>query len=314
MTDVHGRFETLLARVTSPVLAIADTRVLKLHPRVRRALIARGITVLPLRAGESAKSLQVLAKLTSAALSLPRTATVLAIGGGTIGDIATVFAHTFKRGVARFIQVPTTLLAAVDSSLGGKGAVNVAGAKNVLGVFHEADESWLCAEFFTTLSEAQRREGRLEAWKMVVTLDARRFRQWSAAPPSDETLIQVARELKRAVVKKDFFEKKGLRVVLNFGHTFGHVIESLSRYRVRHGDAVGLGMLYALDEGVRRGVTPREVADQVERALPLSPRARETLAKWTAPKFAAQTKRLLLADKKAGWVLLERPGKWRLVK
>lgn len=307
--DVYGRFDQLVARLPDgPVLAIADERVLRLHPHVRRAL--RGVKVLSLRAGESAKSLKVVERLSLDALSMPRSMTVLAIGGGTIGDVATVFAHTFKRGVKHFIQVPTTLLAAVDSSVGGKGAVNVGGAKNAVGVFHAAEEAWLCPELFETLSEAQRREGRLEAWKMVVTLDAKRFAQWERRAPDDEALIRVSRELKHSLVVKDPYETKGLRVALNFGHTMGHVIESLSKYRVRHGEAVGLGMLFALDEGVRRGVTSPELRARIEAVLPNAVNARAALAKWTAPKFAKQTEQLLEADKKGAWILLSGIGEW----
>jgi 3-dehydroquinate synthase len=304
--DVEGRFDTLMPRLgAGPVFAIADARVLKLHPHVARALKQKNVTLVALRAGESVKSLRVINTLTQRALHLPRSMTVLAIGGGTIGDLATVFAHTFKRGVARLVHVPTTLLAAVDSSVGGKGAVNVAGAKNVLGVFHAADEAWLCRELFETLTETQRREGRVEAWKMVVTLDAKRFAQWSRSAPGDDEFIRVSRALKNALVDRDPYETKGLRVVLNFGHTFGHVIESLSRYRVRHGEAVGLGILYALDLGVRRGVTPPELAAAVERVLPVK---RASLAKWLSPRFAKEASRLLKADKKPGWILLERAG------
>lgn len=309
--DVYGRFDELVARVEGAALAIADERVLRLHPHVRRSLASRGVKVVALRAGEAVKSLRVVERLTVGALALPRSLTLLAVGGGTIGDVATVFAHTFKRGVRRFIQVPTTLLAAVDSSVGGKGAVNVGGAKNVVGVFHAAEEAWLCGELFTTLPEAQRREGRLEAWKMVVTLDARRFAQWERRAPDDETLVRVSRELKHALVVKDPYETKGLRVALNFGHTMGHVIESLSKYGVRHGEAVGLGMLYALDEGVRRGATSPELRARIEAALPNAPNARARLAKWTAPKYAKQTARLLAADKKGAWVLLRAPGHWQ---
>lgn len=307
--DVYGRFDELITRLPDgPVLAIADERVLRLHPHVQKSL--RGVKVLSLRAGETAKSLKVVERLSVAALSMPRSLTLLAIGGGTIGDVATVFAHTFKRGVKRFIQVPTTLLAAVDSSVGGKGAVNVGGAKNAVGVFHSAEEAWLCSELFATLSESQRREGRLEAWKMVVTLDARRFAQWEKRTPDDASLIRVSRALKHSLVVKDPYETKGLRVALNFGHTMGHVIESLSKYRVRHGEAVGLGMLYALDEGVRRGVTSPALRSRIEAALPNAANARAELAKWTAPKLAKPTEKLLAADKKGAWVLLSAPGRW----
>lgn len=285
---------------------IADERVLSLHPTLRLP----GTRLISLRAGEQVKSLTTLDRLTREAASLRRDATVIAIGGGTIGDLATVFAHTFKRGVGRFIHVPTTLLAAVDSSIGGKGAVNIAGVKNALGVFHAADECWLMPEVFTTLTESQRREGRIEALKMVVTLDAARWKQWQRGLPDDLELIRVARALKNDVVDADPYERTGRRAVLNFGHTFGHVIESLSGFRVRHGEAVGLGMLHALDEGVRRGITPKSLAAEVEAVIPVK---RASLERWYAPKYRARVKALLAADKKGAWVLLEKPGQTRVV-
>lgn len=308
--DVSGRFETRARTLEGPVLAIADEKVLRLHPHVLRALAGQNITLVCLKAGERVKSLTTLERLTKSALNLPRKLTLLAIGGGTIGDVATVFAHTFKRGVGRLIHVPTTLLAAVDSSVGGKGAVNVAGTKNVLGVFHAADEAWLCAELFTTLTQAQRREGRIEAWKMVVTLDAKRWSGWTKAAPSDDELVRTSRALKHSLVTKDPYETKGLRVVLNFGHTLGHAIESLSGYRVRHGEAVGLGILFALDVGVERGVTPRSVAQAVERSLPLARGARAQLAQWLEKRAALRE--VMRADKKGGMILLRRPGSWVL--
>ena len=309
--DLEGRFEALINRVgDGPVLAVADERVLQLHPHVAKALRRPNTTLVALKAGERVKSLRTLEVLTKHALTLPRKLTLLAIGGGTIGDVATVFAHVFKRGVSRLIHVPTTLLAAVDSSVGGKGAVNVAGTKNVLGVFHSADEAWLCPELFTTLTGAQRREGRLEAWKMVVALDAKRWARWTKAAPTDDELIRSSRALKHSLVVRDPYETKGLREVLNFGHTLGHAIESLSRYRVRHGEAVGLGMLYALDVGVRAGVTPRQVAQQIEDSLPLARGARRQLAGWLAPSNHAALRESIRADKKEGMILVSRPGHW----
>lgn len=290
-----------------PTLTIADERVLRLHPKLKRAIRGELIT---LKAGESAKSLRTLEKLTKHALTLPRKLTLIAIGGGTIGDLATVFAHVFKRGVKKLIHLPTTLLAAVDSSVGGKGAINVGGAKNVLGVFHAADECWLWPEVFTTLSEAQRREGRVEAVKMVVTLDRKTWGEWVWGLPDDAQIIRVARALKNAVVDRDPYELTGERAVLNFGHTFGHVIESLSGFRVRHGEAVGLGILYAIDEGIRRGITPQNLRWEIEAVLPVK---RARLQQWLAPKYAARVKELLAADKKGAWILLQSPGRVRVV-
>lgn len=290
-----------------PTLTIADERVLRLHPKLKRAIRGELIT---LKAGESAKSLRTLEKLTKRALTMPRKVTLIAVGGGTIGDLATVFAHVFKRGVKKLIHLPTTLLAAVDSSVGGKGAINVAGAKNVLGVFHAADECWLWPEVFTTLTEAQRREGRIEAVKMVITLDRKTWAEWVWGLPDDAQIIRVARALKNAVVDRDPYEQTGERAVLNFGHTLGHVIESLSGFRVRHGEAVGLGMLYAIDEGIRRGITPQNLRWELEGVLPVK---RARLQQWLAPKYAARVKALLAADKKAAWILLESPGRVRVV-
>lgn len=307
--DAWGPFHAHLAALApGSTLVLADARVLQLHPAVKRAL--HGLHVTALRAGEAAKSLRTLERLTRAHLTLPRDATVVALGGGTIGDLATVFAHLFKRGVSRLVHVPTTLLAAVDSSVGGKGALNVAGAKNVLGAFHAAADAWLCPELWTTLSEPQRREGRVEAWKMLVTLDARRWQQWKRSPPDDLELVRASRALKTALVDRDPYERSGLRAVLNFGHTFGHVIESLSRYRVRHGEAVGLGILYVLDLGVRLGITPPQLAAEVEAVLPVR---RARLEPWLSPRWRRAVTSRLQADKKRGWILLEAPGKTRFV-
>lgn len=295
-------------------LVVADARVLRLHPHARRALAKH--QVIALTAGEGAKSLRTLGRLAAQTLGVSREATLVAIGGGTIGDVATVFAHLLKRGI-RLIHVPTTLLAAVDSSVGGKGAVNVGVVKNALGVFHCADESWVCPEFFSTLTEAQRREGRLEAWKMALG-DASQWVRWVKSSPDDLTLIRESRGLKAAICQSDPYERTGQRTVLNFGHTFGHVIEALSHHRVRHGEAVGLGMLCALDVGVGLGVTPSQVATTVEAALPNAPRARQRLARVLSRASVTRVTQLLTADKKGSdrgavrMVLLAKPGQWRV--
>ncbi|MEW6432535.1 MAG: 3-dehydroquinate synthase family protein [Myxococcota bacterium] len=318
LADRWGRFDALCASLPpGPALAIADARVLRLHPHVGKALRQRGVSVVALAAGERAKSLSRVEAFARAARTLPRGGTVLAIGGGTIGDVATVFAHLFKRGVGRFIQVPTTALAAVDSSVGGKGAVNVRGTKNALGVFHFADEAWLCPELFATLSPAQRLEGRYEAWKMAVTLDARTFARWRARPPTDEALVREARLLKDVLVREDPHETKGLRVVLNFGHTFGHALETVSGFRVRHGEAVGLGLLCALDVGRALGATPDDVARVVEGAVfgEALASARRRLARVLRGVSVARVAGVLAADKKSSagevrMVLLHAPGRW----
>lgn len=313
--DVTGHFAELARALPDEAIVFADPKVLRLHPKVAKALRRRVVHRVP--AGEGSKSLAMVEQLAKKLAHVSRGATFVALGGGTVGDVVTVLAHLHRRGV-RLVQAPSTLLAAVDSSIGGKGAVNVGPVKNALGVFHGAAETWLCDELFTTLSEAQRREGRLEAWKMVVTLDAATARRWLRRPPGDEALLHAARDLKEAVVRTDPYEQKGVRVVLNFGHTFGHVLESLSGYRLRHGEAVGLGMLCALDVGVRLGVTAPSVATAVEAALPNGPRARATLSSLLRRATPAKVGALLAADKKGApgqvrMVLLEELGRWRLL-
>ncbi|RKI52093.1 3-dehydroquinate synthase [Corallococcus sp. AB049A] len=285
---------------------MVDRTVARFHPTLIPTLEARKPrAIIQLVGGERAKSLASLQKVLAGGINLPRSGTLVAVGGGTVGDVATVAAHLLKRGV-RLLQVPTTLLAAVDSSLGGKGAVDlvVRGrvVKNPAGVFHYADETWLCPELYATLSDAQVREGSIEAWKMVASLDAPLFKKYVRTPPALEKLVKDARGLKEDVCSKDPYEHQGLRRVLNFGHTFGHVLESLSRFKLSHGDAVGLGILWALDVGRHLGVTPESVAHDVERALARGPGVlgRDRAAEIAQRAPLKDVVALLDADKKAG--------------
>jgi 3-dehydroquinate synthase len=304
--DRWGTFARLAASLPEGSVAVIDRTVAKLHPTLLPTLQARRPrAIVQLTGGESAKSFTALEKVLAGGLSLPRSGTLLAVGGGTVGDVSTVAAHLLKRGV-RLVQVPTTLLAAVDSSLGGKGAVDltVRGhvVKNPAGVFHYAEEGWLCPEFFTSLSDTQVREGALEAWKMVISLDASLFRRYVRKPPALDKLVKDARGLKERVCSQDPYEHQGLRRVLNFGHTFGHVLESVSHFKLSHGDGVGLGMLLALDVGRHLGVTPEPVAAEAEAALANGPgvlgRERAAALLRGAPLKDIVT--LLGADKKAG--------------
>ncbi|MBF5043968.1 3-dehydroquinate synthase [Aggregicoccus sp. 17bor-14] len=304
--DRWGPFPRLARALPEGSLVVVDRKVARLHPALMTALRAREPrAVVPLTGGEGAKSFRALEQVLAAGLTLPRSGTLLAIGGGTVGDVSTVAAHLLKRGV-RLVQVPSTLLAAVDSSLGGKGAVDltVRGrvVKNPAGVFHYADEAWVCPELFTTLTDAQRREGAIEAWKMVVCLDAALFARYLRRPPALPALVRDARRLKESVCAQDPYEQSGLRRVLNFGHSFGHVLESLSAFRLSHGDAVGLGMLCALDAGRALGVTPPEVATQVEEALTqkVGVLGRAALARFARRGTPGEVRALLAADKKAG--------------
>lgn len=320
-TDVHA----LGSLLPSGSLVIIDARVAKLHPLLLRALeTSHPLTVLQIPGGERAKSLHALQRVIAAGARLPRRGTLVAVGGGTIGDLGTVAAHLLKRGVS-LVHVPTTLLAAVDSTIGGKGALNLRTnrhvIKNILGVFHYPCQTILCPELFATLTPAQRREGTIEAWKMAVCLDEHLWHRWCQHPPDLRTLICTARALKESVCRRDPYETLGIREVLNFGHTFGHVFESLSKFRLSHGDAVGLGMLCALDTGIAMGVTPVDIARKVEHSLRTHANVpdRQRLARLLRNVRTSAVASILAADKKnkttgpegqVRMVLLQRPGAW----
>ncbi len=234
---------------------------------------------------------------------------MIAIGGGSIGDVATVAAHLIKRGVD-LIQVPTTLLAAVDSSVGGKGAVHLLAGKhavkNAAGVFHYPVESWICEELFASLSPRQFFEGEIEAYKMAACLDATAWRRYRHRAPALARLIREARTLKNAICDADPYEERDERRLLNFGHTFGHVFESLTRFELSHGDAVCLGICCALDVGRTLGVTSERAASEIEQGfnelwLRVHPRTalRAALAAVLEGVQRRELARLLAADKKS---------------
>ena len=212
-----------------------------------------------------------------------RTTVVIALGGGVIGDVAGFVAATYQRGVA-FIQVPTTLLALVDSSVGGKTAVNHPRGKNLIGAFYQP--RCVIADIGTleTLPPRELRAGLAEVIKYGVIYDAAFFDWLSVnlerllALDAEALIHAVAKScrIKAAVVQADERET-GLRAILNFGHTFGHALESLTGYEeLLHGEAVAIGMVMAADLSSRWGKLPREQArrikDLIARAgLPVTP-------------------------------------------
>ncbi len=173
-----------------------------------------------------------------------RTDMVLALGGGVVGDMAGFAAAIYLRGIP-YIQVPTTLLAAVDSSVGGKTAVDISAGKNLVGAFHQPALVYLDTDTLGTLDHAVLRDGFAEVIKYGIILDSKLF-DTVAVPESFNLTKVIARciEIKRDVVEQDEFDK-GLRGLLNFGHTFGHAIEKLSGFTITHGSAVARGMIIA---------------------------------------------------------------------
>jgi 3-dehydroquinate synthase len=296
--DRWGTFPRLARGLPEETFALIDARVAELHPAIPKALRSVQGMVL-LKAGEQLKRLSEVERILQLAVGVSRQGTLLAVGGGTLGDAATVVAHLHKRGI-RLVLVPTTLLAAVDSSVGGKGAVNLGLLKNAAGVFHTAAETWLCRELFGTLSAEQIAEGKVEAWKMAACFDGKLWHDYSTRTRSLEALIKEARRLKRKVCAADPLDAGGKRRFLNFGHTFGHVLESLSGHRLPHGPAVRLGVVCALDIGRAMHLTSQAIADQVQAGFePLGDgQIRVELARWLRGADEREVEELLSADKK----------------
>jgi 3-dehydroquinate synthase len=216
-----------------------------------RAGVESFVATLP--AGEDHKTLENLAPLYDAVLGqkIERSTPVLALGGGVIGDMAGFVAATVLRGVP-FIQIPTSLLAMVDASVGGKTGVNHSTGKNLIGAFHQPIAVWIDPDVLQTLAERELRGGLAECIKHDIIRDAEGFARLEkditrAGLRDLDYLAQLVAHnvaIKAKVVEADPFEK-GERAHLNFGHTFGHAIEGVSRYAYSHGESVALGMAAA---------------------------------------------------------------------
>lgn len=237
-------------------LLVTDTNVGPVYgARVTEILTQAGfqVAMVQVPAGERAKSLEQAARLYDAAFDheLDRNCPVVALGGGVVGDLAGFVAATYMRGVP-FIQVPTTLLAQVDSSVGGKVAVNHPRGKNIIGAFYQPKMVLIDTGTLDTLDRRNLKAGLAEVIKYGVIWDASFF-GWLAEniskilgqdPASLDQVIETCCKIKAAVVEQDETEQ-GRRAILNYGHTIGHAIELLSGYGTYlHGEAVAIGMVY----------------------------------------------------------------------
>jgi 3-dehydroquinate synthase len=200
-----------------------------------------------------------------AQLPLNRNQSLAAVGGGVVGDLGGFVAATYMRGV-RYLQVPTTLLAMVDSSVGGKVAIDLDSGKNLVGAFYPPTEVLVAPEFISTLPERQVRNGMAEVWKYAFVLDMSLAQD--VASGWNREVIERCIELKRSVVEEDEFDTTGRRAVLNFGHTVGHAIETALAYRdILHGEAIAIGMRLEAMIGERLGITAPGTAEAIAQAL-----------------------------------------------
>jgi len=220
--------------------------------------IPHAILVLP--DGEAAKSQENLFKIISYIIkhdTWGRKIFITAIGGGTIGDVAGFAAAIYKRATP-YINIPTTLLAQVDSSIGGKTAIDTKEAKNILGAFHQPSAVIIDPMFLSTLPSKQFRHGLAEVIKYAAIWDKRFFfflknqneNITALEPAAIERMIVTCARIKAIIVSEDEFETKGIRTILNFGHTLAHALETYFGYKkLSHGEAVAIGMVYASQLG-----------------------------------------------------------------
>lgn len=272
-----GVFQSIRGQLTSrgltgPCLVVSQARLLTHLP----SNPLKGFEVVIIPEGERAKSLKTVARVIDRMVSmkLPRDATIVAIGGGVVGDVAGFAASIYLRGI-RVVQVPTTLLAQVDSSVGGKTGVNHLEGKNLIGTFHQPRLVLVDPHILRSLPSREYTSGLFEVVKYGVIRDAELFRIFEndLAGVLDRReallvdLIGRSLSIKAEVVMAD--EKEGdLRRILNFGHTIGHGIEAAVGYRrVRHGEAVGYGMIGAASLARRLHLLPESSAQRIEAAV-----------------------------------------------
>lgn len=238
------------------VMVLSDSQVGPLHlPALKQALESAGARVIEatIPAGEEHKELNTLLPVYDRFLGshIDRQTPLLALGGGIVGDMGGFVAATLLRGVP-LIQIPTTLLAMVDASVGGKTGVNHAVGKNLIGAFHQPAAVWIDPAVLTTLPPRELHGGLAECIKHDIIRDAAGFadlennihRALSLEMNYLQQLISHNVAIKASVVAEDPFER-GVRAHLNLGHTFGHAIETVSGYAYSHGEAVALGMAAA---------------------------------------------------------------------
>ncbi len=222
--------------------------------------------------GEECKTLRVVERVYDELVDLrfDRYSTVVALGGGSVGDLSGFIAATYMRGI-NYVQVPTTLLAQVDASIGGKAAINLPKGKNLVGVFYHPQLVLVDVDFLKTHDVRDFRSGLAEVVKYGVIMDREFFnylvenRSKLLDVSSDELTYAILKccQLKAMVVGEDEFDRKGIRAILNYGHTVGHAVEAYSNFTLRHGEAVAIGMCYEAKISAALKLAEESVVDTV---------------------------------------------------
>lgn len=235
------------------VLVVTDSGVPEIYARTV-AEQCKAPVICTVESGESSKSIEVFSRLLSTMLEngFSRKDCVVAVGGGVVGDLSGFAASAYMRGID-FYNIPTTLLSQIDSSIGGKTAVNFGGIKNIIGAFYQPKKVLIDPDLLSTLPERQISNGLAEAVKMALTSDKELFEIFESKDISESIDVIIIRSLnvKKRVVEQDEKES-GIRKILNFGHTIGHGIESsVNMEELYHGECVAMGIVPMCDEKIR---------------------------------------------------------------
>lgn len=260
----------------SQTAIITDSNLAKIYAEDLEKLVKKnGWSVITYKAGEASKNISTVMSLFSelASRKFDRKSLIIAFGGGVTGDMAGFLASIYLRGIP-FIQVPTSLLAMVDSSIGGKTGVDTPEGKNLLGSFNQPKAVLIHAPFLKTLSETEFINGMAEVIKHAVIVDRAYFdfikaeRSKILSRDMDALIQTVWRscQIKGNVVEKDEKES-GLRQTLNFGHTIGHAVENASHYNIPHGYAISIGMVAECAVSLSQGIMKTGTLDEVKNIL-----------------------------------------------
>lgn len=272
--DILAQF--LSQKKYSKIFVITDENVAKFHLKKIENFLINSESII-IKAGESSKSFESLEKICEEILAkgVDRKSLIIAFGGGVIGDLAGFIASILLRGID-FIQIPTTLLAAVDSSVGGKTAINSKSGKNLIGSFYQPQMVICDLDFLDSLSERELRSGFAEVIKYGIIRDKNFFeflqknfeKLFEKNTDFLQKIISRSCEMKAEIVGRDERES-GDRMLLNFGHTFGHVFETETGYsnELLHGEAVALGMAMAAKMSCNLGLISKESAQEISSFL-----------------------------------------------
>lgn len=261
------------------IMIVSDSKVAKLYlAKIKNKIeseLTKKVYFFTFKQGEKSKTLEIVQKayITALKSGLDRTSCLVALGGGVTGDIGGFIASTFMRGI-KFIQLPTSLLAMVDSSVGGKTGVDFLGHKNIIGTFYQPKAVFISTKFLKTLPDRELKNALAEVIKYGI-IDGEDFFSFlennhaKIIKKDKSTLTSIIKkccEIKANIVSKDEKEKN-VREILNLGHTFGHSIEKTSNFKYSHGEAVSIGIKMASDLSFNLGKINKETVSRIKNIL-----------------------------------------------